>query len=133
MIQSKDLRIGNIVDYNGEHLPVLAIDSENTFKDMEGTVTLPVMLGGYRISSVGRWCEHINGIPITPEWLERLGYKSNIRKTMFTIEFGEEKQLLTINCIAGEFSLSQYGTHLRYIHQLQNLTHILSGNELPIK
>jgi hypothetical protein len=77
--------------------------------------------------------EVLAGIPITEEWLERLGlnkigteYKANNSKFSLRAWFNiNNKPVITLD-YAGI-------GHIEYVHQLQNLYFSLTGQELTIK
>lgn len=130
MIKASELRLGNIVwesnsftpgaeDYN--EIVIASInDIDKVIRDDLGN--------GYSYDS-------LYPIPLTPEWLERCGFKRDPDTNNYdipTYSFGglimrkenkiwrfiyKEKRLRTIN----------------YLHQLQNLYFALTGEELTIK
>lgn len=130
MIDPKELRIGNLVLVHGVKLSepktkVLAIDKV-----------------------VAQSCRNYDPIPITPEWLERLGFVRT-RDLIHTAEF----VLLGGPCIhilfskidgrlyLGESFITRSGDDedefiavpLTFIHQVHNLHFALTGEELTIK
>jgi hypothetical protein len=126
MIQAQDLRIGNWVS-NGQ------IEFQITSKDI-------YHLDVYVNRVIAK------PIPITPEWLERMGFaidKSNIKgetvyvkgKCMLT----ESGDLIIINGWLDDENLTYSGYEVndadnkyKYVHQLQNLYFALTGEELTI-
>lgn len=78
----------------------------------------------------------INPIPITPEWLERLGwhlshhgyweYFTDIIGMTWDKETGFDAHFADTDIATGL-------PHIKYIHQLQNLYFALTGQELTIK
>jgi len=140
MIQPNELRIGNYVDYKGQILPVLSIDGENEFKEYgyKGCVTLPEYLPNTTQirTTTGRWCALVNPIPITPEILERFGFDY---VDMPVNGYADDKHLC-YQQIDGTIVFMPFCTddkdchiHLKYVYQLQNLYHSLSGIELTFK
>ena len=116
MIDPKELRIGNVV----ERITVKAWSG--TRKDIYTIRT------GMDIFQ----CADLNPIPITPEWLERLGFavgKRSIYKDFgfFEVEYERDQLYIGIN----EYQDSLY--HIQYVHQLHNLVYALTGQELIIK
>ena len=75
----------------------------------------------------------IKPIPITEEWLLKFRFKHSgygffiHLKNRFEIEFNRNENTFTLNFITGE--LIEY----KYVHQLQNLYFVLTGEELKIK
>lgn len=78
-------------------------------------------------------CKLINPIPLTPEWLLKLGFKKNEDYLQEEVYENENFQL-TNECDNGWFCGNEE-THLeiKYVHQLQNLYHALTGKELELK
>ena len=113
MIDPKELRIGNYLLSGGE---AIQIDAAH----LCDLLTSEYYLLGH------------TQIPITPEWLERLGFavgKRSIYKDFgfFEIEYERDQLYIGIN----EYQDSLY--HIQYVHQLQNLVYSLTGQELIIK
>lgn len=121
MIDTKELRIGNWVD---------TPDGQKTVKTI------------YRgaISDV----EHvynetrIMGIPLTQEWLERLGFELRGKKWVIKDSLGYSA--LHIYAVAGtlvygvswNYNVSETIdlTTIEFVHELQNIHHALTGQEL---
>lgn len=109
MIKAEDLRIGDLVKVNevGCMVPkdtmckVVAIDSEKSFEEMnlKGCATIIELEVNHCNTSWGIWCKYISPIPLTPEILEKNGWKKRtegwyfmmISKYMYlSVEFGYE-------------------------------------------
>lgn len=110
MIQPSELRLGNLV--HNRHNEVIEVD----WKDLHNMCQPRMDGNGY------------SGIPLTTEWLEKLG---------FTVEYTIGGWL---RWQKGDFKLlDRKLPHdgpkdpVLYVHQLQNLYHALTGNELEIK
>lgn len=119
MIKANELRLGNLV-----------IDK------VTNTIG-PVVMIDPRDNDI------YEGIPLTPEILEKAGFEKHVshsfvggfsvhyQKDNFALEFNNEKQL--------EFKVCQRGANalvianLEYLHQLQNLYFTLTGTELTIE
>ena len=117
-MEAKELRIGNWVQSNHEKL--------SHFND--GIFEIHVM----HLVNMSDWyylTSEVNPIPLTEEWLLKLGFKE-----MDTNEDGGHHFYLK-----GEFMLDSMFQHLettyelKHVHQLQNLTHALTGEELTLK
>jgi hypothetical protein len=157
MIQPQELRIGNYVEYKDKMLKVLAIDSEAEFPEMgyKGLVRLPdVDPNGLVFGSSGRWCIFINPIPITPEILERcdgffvddMNYNENKENYCICVYEGTYLHINSKNGVTkigsyehsadvgiGTIDTTFYIQDTKHLHQLQNLYHSLTGNELTLK
>ena len=122
MIAPSELRIGNYV-----------LIGSLVWTPIDGILSSQV----FACNGVGINYIDIDPIPITPEWLERLGfewdiyyqgycdgnYLVNIRENG-TISFAYGKR---------RHDEMQFLPYIKYVHQLQNLYHAITGNELKIK
>ncbi len=117
MIQAKEVRIGNLVEFNGEVFEIESIsrDLPNIKLDSRGIGVVP-------------WVS-LNGVTLTEEWLVKFGFEFNVDyvifKNGFTICF--EKQGSWLNCF-----LESIGIEILYVHQLQNLYFALTAQELTL-
>lgn len=108
MISANELRIGNWVTLNGKHHVV-------------------------RVSTF-LMCNHLHPIPLTPELLERCGFvKEGIlyQYGKFSIAFGDT--IITDNGRTYFNSWAILDHSPKYLHQIQNIYHALTGNELEVK
>ena len=138
MIDPKELRIGNLVSTN--------VDT--------GTIIMPTGFP-FIVYTIGfSGCEILNDlskpwaqqepfpakynrlepIPITPEWLERLGFKSDqffddTRPIFYLGDFYIDWDTLQPQDCGFDIAKIK----IKYIHQLQNLYHALTGQELTVK
>lgn len=102
-MKSQELRIGNWVNKD------LSVDD---------IVTIQVEIGDLLSNEV---IENLYPIPLTEEWLLRLGIKDSDKRSLgiwnngaaIYFDYGDEKSL-----------------KLNYVHQLQNLYYALTGEEL---
>lgn len=132
MINVTELRVGNIVLYtqDNDELPVLKIDGDNK------TICLDLLLGlNMQVNE-----QDIEPIPLTPEWLERMGFVKNTREEWDgpKIELEHSLEWFTIKGYGPDsFMLmgSEWttGKPFQFVHQLQNLYFALTGEELIIK
>lgn len=106
-MDAKEIRIGNLVLWNGKEHEVLLLDfKEETFKEF-------------------------HRIPLTEQWLVKFGFISNpysdrYEKDSFRIEHNAERGYSI-------FWHDKTGVSLENVHQLQNLYFALTGEELIIK
>ena len=132
IMEPTELRIGNFIQYNSP-------DHSICF-DLVVGINYSDDFHVHMVELHGRTPININGIspiPITPEWLERLGFEwdiyyqgycdgnyiVNIRENG-TISFAYGKR---------RHDEMQFLPYIKYVHQLQNLYHAITGNELKIK
>lgn len=80
MIKAEDIKIGDIVRVcrdcmfpEGSVCIVTQVNSERTRKEKKGCVTLSCV-DGTDDGSLGVWCSHIEGVPLTPAILEKMGF-----------------------------------------------------------
>ena len=136
MIQANELRIGNKVYYNGMIVTIQQILSDSvmaySIADMPDDE--------YSFSE-------INPIPLSPEILEKCGFKEVFTKDWYSIRINDESYLysnprdgfgLTIENKDEETNtdieeLFIQLPHIKYLHQLQNLIFALCGEELKFK
>lgn len=101
--------------------------------------------GGYsQISSISNNCT-FKPVPLTDEWLVKFGFEKggsnrfnyidlNVDESFYIAVNGEEG---VFNCIValdnGEEEISECISHIKHVHQLQNLYFALTGEELEIK
>lgn len=78
--------------------------------------------------------EKYQPISLTPEWLERCGFECE------TDSFGDgqiakwyQKDEFKWTNLDGLMYAGKYLEHIKFVHQLQNLIHALTGTELGIK
>lgn len=152
-MKNSELRIGNIITLSSP-------DAEIAIPSMIPFVVFEITFGRcHYIQEIGKpfaiqysypieW-NHVHPIPITPEWLERLGFeknqykyeKINLTETIYTIDVPNDYGGRIIGSdYNGEFKIrlegcdeGKVGDFIKYIHQLQNLYHALTGQELTVK
>jgi hypothetical protein len=116
MIKPEELRIGNIILYKSYNKPEIVEEIK--------PISIRTIKGGSH-----QGIEYFEAIPITKEWMEKLGFTYNDLN-------GDSGhwQLLPFEILHGEEGYSyDYKIDLKYIHQLQNLYFSLTGQELTIK
>lgn len=140
MIQASELRIGNIV--KGIYLS----EDDDNFVEIEcivlgicenGTYDWPIILKSiqetpYDITEYDR----VEGIQITEDILLKCGFvKSFGSDIYYELKYGNLKIICNVLYTEFEISILGYGQKLsgiKYLHQLQNLTHALTSKELTI-
>lgn len=131
MIDPRDLRIGNYLECGGDSLEVIGINDE-----VHGWVIFcdPVTKQ-IKQEDRSRFVRFINPIPITDEWLEKFGFE--LKEKCYEIKhgvgihsvyFGEYLQYRFSSLI----NASHLVHSIRYVHELQNLIYVLTGQELTI-
>jgi hypothetical protein len=129
MIDSKDLRIGNFVNYNGILSKVAAIHNDHSIGIL--FVDDPRNDGVSHIELNSKSPVQItNPIELTEEWLLKFGFKgTNLPLYLSTgfIDFVWKNQMFLD--IEGQW----LSVKCDYVHTLQNLYWCLCGEELTIK
>ena len=124
MIQPQELRIGNYVEYNGEIIKLdgsllcCYIQNELDYPFNEVPLTEEILLKfGFNEVEGERWCN-------MHEDFEECNY---YYLSMFKIYYNPETDRFE------DDSLYHFNVNLKYVHQLQNLFYITTGQDLPIK
>lgn len=140
MINPKELQIGNLLHWEADHLG--AGTSRVTLIKEDG-YEIESLCGCYPLDDE---MEHIEPIPLTPEWLEQCGFKwdkgfmkidmKHARMSLGFYAGVSDKMSLFQTSTRGEGSIEmEFGfgsNHPEYLHQLQNLYLALTGEELTI-
>ena len=138
MIKPEDLRIGDLVMVSNDNcmIPkgalceVVAIDSERACEDKKGLAGLLQTVREEWEFSHGVWCNNIEGIPLTPELLEKNGFKEEQHQKEGTSEWYDFYHYdLGINIVyevdGNKFAAYLDGKKLREIQYVHELQHIL--------
>ena len=134
-MKANELRIGNLVLYQGYHISTVI------------GITEPYWGHGIRIhhdgSSVGCAFDMVEPIHLTEEWLYRFGFEVGYHKLgTSTQKFysklwgtnGVEIVVVDYHYTGFEYQLSKSNyKYLEYVHQLQNLFFALTGEELTLQ
>ena len=134
-MKAKNFRIGNVVKYDNRIFTIHSIADEFPTLD-----TIEFGIG------VVDW-NNLEGIPITEEWLEKLGFEKTDRKDAHVINVGEYDLYVACNSFSGTLNIEPSwfcSVAIGYksqpmllikkdIHELQNLFFTLTGTELEIE
>ena len=134
MINIKEFRIGNLVNFMWHSLQILSLMGYATIQN--GIITIKYKLA--LINEFGEVCEmvyeddkNINYIEITPEILEKWFGFEKIDVDYFKLK--TESFYCHIDEQGFGFSLEHDNFYIcEYVHQLQNLYFALMGKEIPI-
>lgn len=134
IMEAKELRIGNYVDYLGQNSIITDIvrDHGRYFID---TDKFRVIF----LDSID-----LNPIPLTEEWLKKCGFDNSeykkgyigidVRYTDFVLAYPKTHiEHSEFFCWTFEQGKLQMFKEIKYVHQLQNLYFALTGEELTIK
>ena len=129
-MEPTELRIGNFIQYNSP--------DHSIWFDLVVGINYSDDFHVHMVELHGRTPININGIspiPITPEWLERLGFE--LHKPCGDEGFikWKHKNGVYLLWIEGKFWHDHWSTGIwiNSVHQLQNLYHALTGQELTVK
>lgn len=138
MIKPEDLRLGDLVMVSNDNcmIPkgalceVVAIDSERECEDKKGLVGLLQTVREEWEFSHGVWCNNIEGISLTPELLEKNGFKEEQHQKEGTSEWYDFYHYdLGINIVyeveENRFAAYLDGKKLREIEYVHELQHVL--------
>lgn len=138
MIKPEDLKIGDLVMVGNDNcvIPkgalceVVAIDSEWACEDQKGIAGLLQTVREKWEFSHGVWCNNIEGIPLTPELLEKNGFKEEQHQKDGASEWYDYYHYdLGINVVyeveGNKFAAYLDGKKLREIQYVHELQHIL--------
>lgn len=118
-MKANELRIGNLVMYNDQNTGLIPTPVQIDISDL------------ILIQNGVNECVY-NPIPLTPEILEKAGFKNRYNKNCFLYKDkigGWEYQFNGDIFSVGEQVIKN---RLQYLHQLQNLYFALTGEELNI-
>lgn len=142
MIKPEELRIGNFVRVSSDNsmIPkgavceVVAIDSERECEDKKGLAGLLQIVREEWDFSHGVWCEGIEGIPITPEILEKNGWKQEYYAPIIYGHIGHDIEISFLqtskrcSVLLNDISLCE----IQYVHELQHILWAL-GEDANLK
>ncbi|MBS3993135.1 MAG: hypothetical protein KGZ87_05420 [Bacteroidetes bacterium] len=111
----KELRIGNLVEYNNNGHPVKI-------------TALGINILYYNIDCYSNY-KSMNGIPLTEEWLLKLGFEKNTGWDEMIIYQKDGVEILKV------YNGFENGIDVKInsVHQLQNLYFVLTGKELELE
>jgi len=117
-MKAEHLRIGNWVEIKDQEV--------KTYAQIEGIGNLQHVAG--QLWSI----EELEPIPLTEEWLTRFGFEFNGYCSFWKSDIELTKDVGDIHYSV--FNVYGYSLHrdgiIQYVHQLQNLYHALTGEEL---
>lgn len=143
LIELSELKIGNYLLYKGEivYVTLLSLDIDDEYEDTIGFCRL-----GTTDHERSDWnralVNDLKRIPLTPELLERFGFKkladgSYHKPAMLTwrVLYDDfEKAASYCTCIYPELGHRVHlNIRIEYMHQLQNIYFTMTGEELKLK
>jgi len=134
-LSSKDFRIGNIIEHNGEIKAISSLHEDDTFRTKKGDL----FEGCFRICTA-------EPVKITVEWLVKFGFKlteggyvkrfsrfGDDEKSFLATEYNPvmKRWLFVVGSDNSETVVAINA--FEFLHQLQNLYFSLTGEELILK
>lgn len=116
-MEANELRIGNWVGHENKAIQV---------HELPFLIDTDESVDGYLINE--RWLTEHEPIPLTEEWLLKLGFEFSHHGEISNDNFIIEKYHDGYHYTGGEGVA--FGTPIVYVHQLQNLYFALTGEEL---
>lgn len=136
----EELRLGNLVEYEYASYSLVGYNKKYVF--LEDCFSIIKLCDPF-IAELSA----VNPIPITEEWLLKLGFKLVDPKAScksYSISINDKGDMLSLTDISGKkqgyyhFNLygrgkqSFVGRHLEFVHEVQNLYNSITGKELTI-
>lgn len=152
MIKAEDLRIGDLVRVShncsipkGTVCVVTEIYPERTSGDKKGIVRLSYT-DDTDDGPWGVWCSNVEGIPLTPEFLSKNGFKEEFVGKYYTIPIKSRTGYSLVRYLAVErkkytwtlfiryYNVTDYALlrHIKYVHELQHILWAL-GEDANLK
>lgn len=154
MIKPEDLRIGDLVRVShdcmfsrGTMCVVTDINPQKVYNDKKGVVTLNAV-NDNDDGPWGAWCANIEGIPVTPEILNKNGFKEEIVGEYYTKPLDNEEDLLArYLSVKLQIGIGNWAVYIRYcrlpdqvlirrilyVHELQNTLWGVLGLDAKLK
>lgn len=139
MIQPKELRIGNLILLPGDIIfKVNSIDS----RGIELQCRVKDNGNALRMPEPGQLSERLMPIPLTEEWLIKLGFELTgsgkvfsdfIFQGSFMVQMHKSTNTFDYGFVDNDETFNNFGNGVHYVHQLQNLYFALTGEELEVK
>ncbi len=132
MIAPQELRLGNYVKYRGSIYKVLSIVNTSNTKEESYYVDLNFVHRHLK----GIDTREVEPIYLNEDWLLKLGFEKTTPDGWLCLNICNDWTFLYWNKGLLELSVNRHSVVLKnviHVHQLQNLTFALTGEELKIK
>lgn len=139
MIQIRELRIGNLVghqdsDYTSDE------DEIHFTGHIDAINERTVIVSDGLTTGTSLSYQELIAIPLTPEWLEKLGLRNGEHESVFNGYRARPFSTASQGIFPGEWQIvlcgsipySIYRTY-QFVHQIQNFHFVLTGKELEVK
>ena len=139
MMDAKELRIGNYLNSDGKIIKVESFDPTKDFEELSCTVQFKHFENGKFVWYDSTWLDYLSPIPLTEEILIKAGLKNGGYENLFWSKkckngkFEINAMFYTNNTHAVGVRINdEIDVNIEFIHQLQNLYFVLTGEELQI-
>lgn len=139
MINANELRIGNLV-LEGENIVKIECIESKFFNDYDGGNDYPIKFSDKDLNILMCDLSELEAIPITEEMLLKCGFV--LRDHKYELDMMKSKLFLRKACFGGFYwginssdcSFCEFDDvkAIKYVHQLQNFIHSLTGQELNV-
>lgn len=128
MIQANELRIGNWITVSGNTL-----DTYQTSKPIQVTADIIKAIQEENNERPDAMASHFERIPLSPDTLEKCGFEKESEGGKYWHNDETYLKHLPPYGYRLVYGVSKIGVYITTLHQLQNLYHALTGNELTYK
>ena len=119
VLKLNEIRLGNKILHEGK---IYTVDAKMMYAFFTGKTDYDI--------------DNFEAIPLTEEWLLKLGFKKNAEYKYFVKEIRPSKEfILDFSTQSNNWFLcdTDVDTNIKYVHQLQNLYFALTEKELELK
>jgi len=134
MIQSNELRLGNIItdEWYESYKTIIVVESmDNKGININASDDGKPYGMASPVLDYDRKYNEVFGIPLTEEWLIKLGFESRHSLETKEIVFWDLPGT-NVKFLTAGFELMWFDTQVKSVHHLQNLVFTLTGEELTI-
>jgi hypothetical protein len=128
-MKATELRIGNLA-YDKVSKELLIVCGLNCDSDGKNSKIEFSVLDRSKYPLPDGWSAE--PIPLNEQWLLNFGFEKNIYTELFK-KNGHQIDLSVIKCLFYLTETADWYKEIEYVHQLQNLYHALTGEELTLK
>jgi hypothetical protein len=139
-MKAESLRIGNWVEYFGKNKQIDGIKSMSTKEGYAVEIISTDVHGNSIREYTPLDSQSLKPIPLTEEWVLRFGFeiKEDPESVFYSIYFdgltnGSVEIGRTKGCSFYYFENINFITQIKHVHEMQNIFHALTGEELKLK
>ena len=135
IIQPSELRVGNYIYDDFDEVHVVERVESQRYNDWNGSDPSLVVFSKPNDEYNSMYtCDIVSGIPLTEEWLVKLGAKEYMGEWQYGLHIGGIKLFFRkqSNIWYSELGGIYMGDRFKFVHEVQNIKFALTGNELTI-